>query len=83
MLDPYYWRLEKLYLMLRTSPNVLLVGTVDNVLGYLDECHALISPFSKPHASLPILEAFYIGKPVIVSDVLGMKEFVDYHTGCF
>lgn len=83
MLDPYYWRLEKLYLMLRTSPNVLLVGTVDNVLGYLDECHALISPFSKPHASLPILEAFYIGKPIIVSDVLGMKEFVDYHTGCF
>ena len=43
----------------------------------------LIAPFSKPHAALPILEAFSVAKPVIVSNIKGMNEIVSVNNGFF
>lgn len=81
--DPFFWKMNSLSRKLHTSHNVINVGMVDNVFDYYEKSLAIISPFSKPHASLPILEAFFMAKPVIVSDVQGMDEFVNGDNGVF
>lgn len=81
--DPYVWKVNSLIKNLNQSKNIIKVGLVDNIFEYYVNSIALISPFSKPHASLPILESFSVGKPVIVSDVEGMNEIVNLRNGFF
>jgi glycosyltransferase involved in cell wall biosynthesis len=80
---PYLRKQKSLAKKLRTSQKVIYVGQTDDVFSYYKESIALISPFSKSHASLPVLEAFSLGIPVIVSDVKGMDELVDGRNGLF
>lgn len=82
-LDPYVWKISSLTNDLTKSKNIIRIGLVDNIFDYYNNSISLISPFSKPHASLPILEAFSMGKPVIVSDVAGMNEIVNFSNGFF
>lgn len=82
-LDPFYEKSQILIEKLKTSENIIYIGLVDNVFDFYENSIAVICPFSKPHASLPILEAFSVGKPVIVSDVRGMDELVDGSNGIF
>jgi len=82
-LDPYLWRMKSLLQKMQNSAHIINVGMVDNVFGYYTRSLAVISPFWKPHAALPILEAFSAGKPVIVSDVKGMDELVNSSNGLF
>ena len=90
MLDPYYWRLEKLYLMLRTSPNVLLVGTVDNVLGYLDEIPICVGYEidGKVTKDFPTTSELEKAKPVLKvlpgwkCDIRGIKNYEDLPEAC-
>lgn len=81
ILNPYYLKHLWLKRKLKKSKNIIMVGLVDNVFTYFKNVKFLISPFSKPHASLPILEAFSIGLPVIVSDVSSMDELVNEKNG--
>ncbi len=83
ILDPYYSKHIKLIDKLHNSDNVIKVGLTEDVFRYYQMSTGLISPFSKPHASLPILEAFCIGLPVIVSDIIGMDELVSINNGMF
>lgn len=83
ILDPFFIKNQRLISRLRKSDNIIYVGLVDDVFNYYENSIAVICPFSKPHASLPILEAFSVGKPVIVSDVKGMEELVDETNGVF
>lgn len=83
ILDPYVWRQQFLIKKLKSSDKIIFVGLVDDVFSYYKNSIAVISPFSKPHASLPILEAYSVGKPVIVSDIAGMDEIVNASTGFF
>lgn len=83
LLDPFQWKLNSLINSLNGSDRIINIGLVDNVFDFYEKSLALVSPFSKPHASLPILEAFSIGKPVIVSNVSGMEELVNERTGFF
>jgi glycosyltransferase involved in cell wall biosynthesis len=83
LLDPYIWKVNSLIAILNQSDKVIKVGLVDNIFDYYSNSIALLSPFSKPHASLPVLEAFYVGKPVIVSDIEGMDEIVNEENGLF
>ncbi|HSD07322.1 glycosyltransferase family 4 protein [Flavobacterium sp.] len=83
IIDPYMWRINSLIARLNQSDKIIKIGLVDNIFDYYSSSIALISPFSKPHASLPILEAFSIGKPVIVSDIEGMSEIVSVQNGFF
>jgi glycosyltransferase involved in cell wall biosynthesis len=83
LIDPYMWRVSTLVSRLNQSEKIINVGLVDNIFDYYNSSMALISPFSKPHASLPVLEAFSVGKPVIVSDVEGMDEIVSVENGVF
>ncbi|CAD5344722.1 glycosyltransferase family 4 protein [Flavobacterium bizetiae] len=83
LVDPYMWRINNLLKRLDESDKIINIGLVDNIFDYYNNTIALISPFSKPHASLPILEAFSVGKPVIVSDIEGMNEIVTVENGFF
>lgn len=83
LFQPYIKTHELLVKKLMASPNIVYVGQTDDVFLYYKKSIALISPFSRPHASLPILEAFSLGLPVIVSDIKGMDELVDGKNGVF
>lgn len=66
---------EAIYKM-RNHRNAIEIGLTYNVSDYLDEVCCLISPFSKPHFSRPVIEAHLHGKPAIGSDVEGMDEII-------
>lgn len=83
MLDLYSIKSQRLIKELKNSKNIIYIGLVDDVFYYYENSIAVVCPFSKPHASLPVLEAFSVGKPVVVSTVEGMDELVDYHNGVF
>ncbi|MDQ8144323.1 glycosyltransferase [Chryseobacterium sp. CFS15] len=74
--DPYIFKSIRLYRILKKSPNAIIIGKTQDVFYYYKKSVATISCFSKPHASLPILESFSERVPVIVSDITGMDEFV-------
>ncbi len=82
-IEPYRGKHEYLVQRMIASPKIVYVGETDHVFLYYKKSIALISPFSKPHAALPILEAFSLGVPVIVSDIKGMDELVDGRNGYF
>lgn len=83
LVDPYFRKRKKLLEKLRNSPRVVRVGLSDDVFSYYMASRAVICPFSKPHAALPILEAFSVRLPVIVSDIEGMSELVSISNGIF
>lgn len=81
ILSSYYRNLSSLKLKVRNSKNVILLGYREDVFAYYQLSRSIISPFAKPHASLPILEALSVGKPVIASDVDGTRELVNDSVG--
>lgn len=83
ILNPFLWKIGSLMKQMSSSEHIINVGLVDNVFEYYASSLAVISPFSKPHASLPILEALCVGKPVIVSNIKGMDEIVNKSNGFF
>ena len=76
LISPYSRLHNDLVRKLKESDKVIFIGQTDDVFSYIKVSVALISPFSRPHAALPILEAFSLGVPVIVSDIEGMNEVV-------
>lgn len=83
LFDPYMWRINSLIGNLNRSKHIIKIGLVDNIFYYYANSIALVCPFSKPHAALPVLESFSVGKPVIVSDIVGMNEIVNGDNGVF
>lgn len=83
VIDPYYFIHRRLTKQLTASNKIIYVGLTDNVFEYYKKSLYLISPFNKPHASLPVLEALSIGLPVIVSDIEGADEIVNKEIGFF
>jgi glycosyltransferase involved in cell wall biosynthesis len=67
---------ERALKKMRSSSNSIEIGLVYDVPKYLQEVCCLVSPFDKPHFSLPVIEAFAYHKPVIVTDVEGANEVV-------
>ncbi|MBP8945527.1 MAG: glycosyltransferase family 4 protein [Paludibacteraceae bacterium] len=63
---------------MRNHPNAIEVGLIYVVPKYLQEGCCLVSPFAKPHFSLPVIEAFTNHKPVIVTDIDGASEVVKH-----
>ena len=57
--------------------NVNIIGVFSSITNIIQESDLLISPFTVPHFSRPVIEAFAYGKPVVVSDVVGMDEVVE------
>lgn len=61
---------------MNNSPNSKIIGLIHNVGDYLDEVCCLVSPFSVPHFSCPVIEAHMYKKPAIGTDVEGMDEII-------
>lgn len=68
---------------MKKHKNAVEVGLVTDIGPLLQECCCLISPFTVPHFSRPVIESFLYQKPVIVSDVDGMQEIVDSNLNGF
>ncbi|MHC1776988.1 MAG: glycosyltransferase family 4 protein [Lentimicrobium sp.] len=56
--------------------NVHYVGLVNNVEDYYANVCCLVSPFSVPHFSRPVIESYLQKKPVIATDIEGIEEIV-------
>lgn len=67
------WRyLEKF----RSSKNVEEIGLVTDIVPHIDNCVCLVSPFTTPHFSRPVIEAYANYKPVVVTQLDGIDEIV-------
>ena len=77
LLYPEAYRLRSKLMIISSLDNVNIIGSFSSISTLLEESSLLISPFTAPHFSRPVIEAFAYGKPVIVSDVVGMDELVD------
>jgi glycosyltransferase involved in cell wall biosynthesis len=56
------------------------LGVTDKVENIISECHCVLLPSYREGMPRSILEAFAIGRPVIVSDVPGCRDIVDHKT---
>jgi glycosyltransferase involved in cell wall biosynthesis len=74
---PSAYRLRTKLMRVSNFKNVNIIGSIPSITNMLKESSLLISPFTKPHFSRPVIESFAYGKPVIVSDVVGMDEVVE------
>ena len=63
---------------MRNHPNAIEIGMTNGVQKYLNEVCCLISPFSVPHFSRPVIEAHLHKKPAIGTDVKGMDEIIEH-----
>jgi len=54
----------------------LNIGQLSNINEYLDKSVCLVSPFTVPHFSRPIIEAFGRRKPSIATNIEGMDEII-------
>jgi len=56
------------------------LGVTDQIENIISECHCVLLPSYREGMPRSILEAFAIGRPVIVSDVPGCRDIVDHKT---
>lgn len=61
---------------LKNYKNIELIGLTYDVNIFFQKSCCLISPFTKPHFSRPIIEAYLNKKTVIATKVEGMEEIV-------
>tara|TARA_Y100001934_G_C12319901_1_gene759517 strand:- start:111 stop:1301 length:1191 start_codon:yes stop_codon:yes gene_type:complete len=66
-----------------SSRNAKLTGFSEDPMKSLKGSDLLVSPFVEPHFSRPAIEAFSLGKPVVASDIEGMREIVDHNENGF
>ncbi|APF20150.1 Glycosyltransferase involved in cell wall bisynthesis [Caldithrix abyssi DSM 13497] len=63
---------------MRSHTNAVEIGMTYQVDKYLQEVCCLISPFTVPHFSRPVIEAHLYKKPAIGSNVYGMDEIIQH-----
>lgn len=71
-------QLIKAYLKLRNHPKAEIVGFMSNPATLFLKSEFLISPFSKPHFSRPVIEAFAFKRTAIGTSVEGMDEVINH-----
>jgi CDP-glycerol glycerophosphotransferase len=73
--------IEQKVIELNLSDFTIMTGYLDNPYPILQSCDCLILPSDYEGLGMVILEAFYLRKPVIVSDVPGCRELVQQYYG--
>ena len=63
--------------VIRHSPNAQVLGLLSDVNEYIDKSVCLVSPFTQPHFSRPIIEAFARRKATIATKIEGMDEIIE------
>jgi glycosyltransferase involved in cell wall biosynthesis len=61
---------------MRSHNNIVELGMISDVHKYLDEVCCLVSPFTVPHFSRPVIEGYFHSKPAIGTNVKGMDEII-------
>jgi len=56
--------------------SVLLLPFATNILDYLAACDVLVFPSVKPHFARPAIEAAAMSRPVVGSDIGGVRELI-------
>lgn len=67
----------ELFKKFENTTNAIKIGLIADINYYLDNSVCLVSPFSIPHFSRPIIEAFGRRKPAIATEIDGMNEIID------
>jgi glycosyltransferase involved in cell wall biosynthesis len=62
---------------IKNSSNTEIIGLVSNVSELINNSCCVISPFSKPHFSRPVIEGHLHQKMAIGSNVEGMSEIIE------
>lgn len=75
---PLHKKIQAAVIKIKNHPNASFVGLFENINEMLQESEFLISPFSKPHFSRPVIEAFANNKCAIGSNTEGMDEIIDH-----
>lgn len=76
---PFHRKLKAALIKIKNHPNSIFVGLVNNTSQLIQDSEFLISPFSKPHFSRPVIEAFAHKKCVIGSNIEGMDEIIEHN----
>lgn len=63
---------------INNHPKAEMIGFIKNINEYLDKVCCLISPFTVPHFSRPVIEAHLHKKPAIGTKVDGMDEIIEH-----
>jgi glycosyltransferase involved in cell wall biosynthesis len=66
----------KLYKFWLKCDKAVKIGLIDDINTSLDNVTCLISPFTTPHFSRPIIESFSRRKPAIATNIPGMSELI-------
>ncbi|WP_170116558.1 glycosyltransferase family 4 protein [Mesonia algae] len=74
---PSAYKLRNKLINISNFENVNIIGALPSIASTLYESSLVVSPFTVPHFSRPVIEAFAYGKPVVASDILGMDEIVN------
>ncbi len=61
---------------IKTHPNAIYVGVIDQVSPYYEKTCCLVSPFAKSHFARPVIEAYLHKKPAIGTNIKGMSEII-------
>lgn len=73
----YYSRNALAHYKLDKAHNAHKIGFISDINEYLDKSVCLVSPFTVPHFSRPIIEAFGRRKPAIGTNIEGMDEIIE------
>ena len=69
-------------LRMRVGTGVLLAGHRDDVSMWLAAADVVVAPSRREGLSLAVLEAMAVGRPVVATDVDGMRESLGATSGC-
>lgn len=76
---PVHRKIQKSLKIIRNHPKAVFIGQINSSSEMIRKTEFLISPFSYPHFSRPVFEAFANKKCVIGTDVEGMDEIIDHN----
>ena len=71
-------KLEKLIIQLKLEDKIKLIESQENIYNYLSKSHFYISTSKWEGSSLAMIDAAYVGIPILCSDCpSGRKEFIN------
>jgi len=73
-----YSKYLRAFLKFNAAKNAINIGFVSDINEYIDKSVCIVSPFTVPHFSRPIIEAFGRRKPAIATDIDGIDEIIQH-----
>ncbi|MFB0516540.1 MAG: glycosyltransferase family 4 protein [Candidatus Neomarinimicrobiota bacterium] len=68
-------------LMLKHQGKIVAMPATIQVKSLIEQCYAMVSFATRPHAIIPLVEAAWLGKPSIAADTPEAREYTDNGAG--